>query len=34
MQEIDTEVEVGQQGLSVSGEITPKSLRRAEDEEK
>lgn len=34
MQEIDMEVEVGQQGLPVSGEITPKSLKRAEDEEK
>lgn len=34
MQEIDMEVEVGQQRLPISGEITPQSLRRAKDEEK
>lgn len=34
MQEINKEVEVGEQGLPVSGEITPKSLKRAGEEQK
>lgn len=33
-QKINKEVEVGEQGLPVSGEITPKSLTRAGEEKK